>query len=307
MLQLLKCEFGGMIVDKKLEVVLVTGMSGAGKTVAIQSLEDLGYFVVDNMLPNLVVRFLDIIKEAGEVNKVVMVIDLRSKGFYPLLMPVIDDLRKQADLHMQLLFLDSTDEEIVSRYKETRRSHPLAPQGRVLVGIETERALLAETRLAADVTIDTSNLTPREFRHRIMDHFNEDQAVTFHVEVMSFGFKYGLPLDADIVMDVRFLPNSYYVKELRDLTGLDQSVSDYVFSQPNADKFYDQFLNLIQTTLPGYEKEGKQNLTIAIGCTGGQHRSVAIASKLTNDIKQKYQVNLSNRDIEKRKESSNRS
>lgn len=297
-------------MTKKLEVVIVTGMSGAGKTVAVQSFEDLGYFVVDNMLPKLMSRFLDIIEESGNVSKVAMVVDLRSKGFYDLVVPTLDQLKKRADADLQLLFLDATDEELVSRYKETRRAHPLAPNGRVLAGIERERELLSEIKNRASmtiVTIDTSNLSPRSLRKRIVEYFNMDNKPTFHVEVMSFGFKYGLPLDADIVMDVRFLPNPYYIPELKNLTGADRAVSDYVFAQPLAQQFYQQFKTLILSILPGYEQEGKTNLTIAIGCTGGQHRSVAIANQITEDIRPNYVVNVTHRDVAKRKETANRS
>ncbi|WP_010622909.1 RNase adapter RapZ [Paucilactobacillus suebicus] len=295
-------------MTKKLQVIIITGMSGAGKTVAVQSFEDLGYFVVDNMLPNLMTRFLDIIEEEGDISKVALVVDLRSKGFYDLIVPTIDKLKKRDDADLQLLFLDASDEELVSRYKETRRAHPLAPQGRVMAGIEKERDLLSDIKNRASMMIDTSNLTPRTLRKRIVENFNTDHETTFHVEVMSFGFKYGLPLDADIVMDVRFLPNPYYVDELRNLTGADKAVSDYVFAQDNAQQFYDRFKSLIESILPGYEREGKTNLTIAIGCTGGQHRSVAITNRLAQDIRNdSYVVNVTHRDVAKRKESSNRS
>lgn len=292
---------------KKLQVVIVTGMSGAGKTVAVQSFEDLGYFVVDNMLPNLIVRFLDIIEEDGDISKVALVMDLRSKGFYDLVVPTLDKLKNRPDTALQILFLEASDEELVSRYKETRRAHPLAPQGRVLSGIIKERDMLSEIRDRATITIDTSNLTPRSLRQRIGEFFNQDHATTFHVEVMSFGFKYGLPLDADIVMDVRFLPNPYYIPELKALTGEDQPVRDYVFAQPRAQQFYDQFKSLILNILPGYVKEGKTNLTIAIGCTGGQHRSVAIANQIAQDVREQYVVNVTHRDVAKRKEATNRS
>lgn len=298
---------GGHTLKKKLQVVIITGMSGAGKTVAIQSFEDLGYFVVDNMLPNLLSRFLDIIEESEGTDKVALVVDLRSRGFYDLVMPALDELRKRADVNTQLLFLDATDEELVSRYKETRRAHPLAPQGRVMVGIDRERKLLGEIKSIANLTVDTSNLSPRQLRHRLADYFNTDQQTTFYVEVMSFGFKYGLPLDADIVMDVRFLPNPYYIEALKPLTGNDQAVSDYVMKQPLTEKFYRHFYSLLTTILPGYEKEGKTSLTIAIGCTGGQHRSVAIANRISKDISKNYVVNVSHRDIDKRKETTNRS
>lgn len=294
-------------MDKNLQVVIVTGMSGAGKTVAMQSFEDLGYFVMDNMLPDLLAKFLDIVTETESINKVALSVDLRTKEFYGQVQPAIDEIRQRAGVTLRLLFLEATDEELVSRYKETRRAHPLAPQGRILSGIEAERSLLLKLKNQSDVMIDTSNLSPRQLRQRIIESFNVDQKTMFYIEVMSFGYKYGLPLDADIVMDVRFLPNPYYIESLRNLTGQDKAVSDYVMEQPATESFYQHFYSLLTTIMPGYVKEGKSSVTIAIGCTGGQHRSVAITERLAKDLGSDYSVNVSHRDIEKRKETSNRS
>lgn len=287
---------------KPLQVVIITGMSGAGKTVAVQSFEDLGYFVIDNMLPNLAEKFADVIQNAAEFDKMAMVMDSRSQEFYDQILPCIQRLKSRTDLQVEILFLDASDVELVSRYKETRRLHPLSRQGGVLEGIQKERALLSDLKSQADVVIDTTELTPRNLRVRIDDYFGDGQTNSFFVEVMSFGFKYGLPLDADIVMDARFLPNPFYLPELKHLTGNDQPVQDYVMQSQLAKDFYSHLKALLKVTLPGYIQEGKSSLTIAIGCTGGQHRSVTIANQLNQDLrKDGYTVNLHHRDVDKAK------
>lgn len=284
----------------KMQVVIITGMSGAGKTVAIHSFEDLGYFVIDNMLPSLAEKFVDVIKNSGEFDKIAMVMDLRSRGFHSKVLPSLEKLRKRDDLQVRLLFLDADNVTLVSRYKETRRAHPLAPQGRLLDGVELERKLLTELKSQADEIIDTTNLTPRNLKLRINKLFGHGEGSNFYVEVMSFGFKYGLPLDADIVMDVRFLPNPFYIPELKHLTGNDRAVQEYVMKSDEAKQFYQHLSLLIKGALPGYIHEGKSSLTIAIGCTGGQHRSVTIANRLAADLKDSgYQVNLYHRDVDK--------
>lgn len=287
---------------KPLQVVIITGMSGAGKTVAVQSFEDLGYFVIDNMLPNLAEKFADVIQNAAEFDKMAMVMDSRSQEFYDQILPCIQRLKSRTDLQVEILFLDASDVELVSRYKETRRLHPLSRQGGVLEGIQKERALLSDLKSQADVVIDTTELTPRNLRVRIDDYFGDGQTNSFFVEVMSFGFKYGLPLDADIVMDARFLPNPFYLPELKHLTGNDQPVQDYVMQSQLAKDFYSHLKALLKVALPGYIQEGKSSLTIAIGCTGGQHRSVTIANQLNQDLrKDGYTVNLHHRDVDKAK------
>lgn len=287
---------------KPLQVVIITGMSGAGKTVAVQSFEDLGYFVIDNMLPNLAEKFADVIQNAAEFDKMAMVMDSRSQEFYDQILPCIQRLKSRTDLQVEILFLDASDVELVSRYKETRRLHPLSRQGGVLEGIQKERALLSDLKSQADVVIDTTELTPRNLRVRIDDYFGDGQISSFFVEVMSFGFKYGLPLDADIVMDARFLPNPFYLPELKHLTGNDQPVQDYVMQSQLAKDFYSHLKALLKVALPGYIQEGKSSLTIAIGCTGGQHRSVTIANRLNQDLrKDGYTVNLHHRDVDKAK------
>lgn len=290
-----------------LDLVIITGMSGAGKTVAMQSLEDLGYFCVDNMPPALLPKFWQLIKDAGSIDKIALVIDLRSQAFYDQINEMLAGLDNTTFVTTRILFLDATDAELVSRYKETRRAHPLAPEGRLMDGIKKERALLQELRNRAQVVIDTTNLSPRQLREKLFVTFKNREHPTFHIEVMSFGFKYGVPIDADIVMDVRFLPNPYYVAEYKPLTGLDKPVYDYVMDNPQAASFYDKFYALLAEIMPQYQQEGKASVTIAIGCTGGQHRSVAFAERIGHAFEKDYPVDITHRDINKRKATVNRS
>ncbi|WP_125704800.1 RNase adapter RapZ [Lacticaseibacillus daqingensis] len=294
-------------MTETLNLVIITGMSGAGKTVAMQSFEDLGYFCVDNMPPALLPKFWELVKESGTITKIALVIDLRSHAFYDQILDMLAGLDNTAFVRTQILFLDATDAELVSRYKETRRSHPLAMEGRLMDGIKRERDLLTELRNRAQVVIDTTSLSPRQLREKLFVNFKTAEHPTFHIEVMSFGFKYGLPIDADIVMDVRFLPNPYYVPEFRDRTGQDQDVYDYVMNKPEAEQFYQQFYQMLATIMPQYQREGKSSVTIAIGCTGGQHRSVAFAQRIGQAFKADYPVDITHRDINKRKATVNRS
>lgn len=290
-----------------LNLVVITGMSGAGKTVAMQSFEDLGYFCVDNMPPSLLPKFWELVKESGKVTKIALVIDLRSRAFYDEIISMLANLDNTHFVTTNILFLDASDEELVSRYKETRRSHPLAMDGRLMDGIRKERDLLSEIKNRAQLVIDTTPMSPRELREKIFENFKISTVPSFHIEVMSFGFKYGLPIDADIVMDVRFLPNPHYIKELKPLTGLDKPVYEYVMEQPATEEFYQQFIKLLRYVMPGYEKEGKTSMTIAIGCTGGQHRSVALSKRIGEDLAKDYTVHVTHRDMKKRKETVNRS
>ncbi|MBF0781116.1 MULTISPECIES: RNase adapter RapZ [unclassified Granulicatella] len=296
-------------MSESLELVIITGMSGAGKTVAMQSFEDLGYFCIDNMPPSLLTRFWELVKESGKLTKIALVIDLRSRVFFDEIMESITAFDNTALMRTRILFLDCADDVLVSRYKETRRTHPLVgTDGLLSEGIIKERGLLRDLRSRAQVVIDTTKITPRQLREKIMNQFKVEDKELFHVEVMSFGFKYGIPIEADIVMDVRFLPNPHYIPELRPLTGLDESVYDYVMKQPETGEFYHKLEDLVQYVLPGYKKEGKISVVIAIGCTGGQHRSVALAERLGRSLEQGgYPVNITHRDKDKRKETVNRS
>ena len=280
-----------------LQLVIVTGMSGAGKTVAVQSFEDLGYFCVDNMPPKLLPKFYELVKESGKITKIALVVDLRSRAFYDEIVEMVRELDENEFNSSRILFLDASDDVLVSRYKETRRLPPLAHTGRLLDGIQEERAILSRTKNISNIIIDTSRLTTKELKAKLVDKFGDNQTRTFSIEVMSFGFKYGIPIDADIVMDVRFLPNPFYIPQLKPFTGLDRRVFDYVMSKKETKKFYAKFLDMLETAIPGYIAEGKEKLTIAIGCTGGQHRSVSIARQLAVDLAKKYPVDISHREI----------
>lgn len=290
-----------------LELVIITGMSGAGKTVAIQSFEDMGYFCIDNMPPTLIPKFWELIKESGKVTKMALGVDLRSRSFFEEIQSMSIEIENTNFIDTSVLFLDASDEELVARYKETRRTHPMAMDGLVTEGIRKERAILNDIKAQASVIIDTTTLTPRQLREKINQTFKTKDDQGFRIEFVSFGFKYGLPIDSDIVMDVRFLPNPHYIADLRPLTGKDKPVYDYVMSFDETELFYLKFLDLLKTVMPGYIKEGKSSLTVAIGCTGGQHRSVALTERLSQALSETYKVNVTHRDKDKRKETVNRS
>ncbi|KXT76213.1 putative P-loop-containing kinase [Streptococcus sp. DD12] len=287
---------------------MITGMSGAGKTVAVQSFEDMGYFTMDNMPPTLVPKLLELVKPE-ENGRIALVVDMRSRPFFSEMTTILDNIQADERINFKILFLDATDGELVSRYKETRRSHPLAATGRVLDGITLERELLAPLKNLSQNVIDTTELTPRALRKELLEQFSDKSGqAPFRIEIMSFGFKYGLPLDADLVFDVRFLPNPYYNPELRDKTGLEAAVYDYVMGHEESEDFYTHLIGLLQPIIPGYQREGKSVLTIAVGCTGGQHRSVAFAHRLARDLRElDWVVNESHRDKDRRKETVNRS
>ncbi|MGX7164383.1 RNase adapter RapZ [Enterococcus massiliensis] len=294
-------------MQDNLQLVIITGMSGAGKTVAIQSFEDMGFFCIDNMPPSLIPKFWELIKESGKITKIALVVDLRSRSFFEEIQSMLVDIENTNFIDTQVLFLDASDEELVSRYKETRRAHPLAMDGLITEGIRKERAILDDIKTKATIIIDTTSLTPRQLREKINGAFKTSNEHGFRVEMISFGFKYGLPIDADIVMDVRFLPNPHYIADLRPLTGMDQPVYDYVMSFDETEEFYQRFIGLLQTIMPGYVNEGKSSLTVAIGCTGGQHRSVALTERVGQELAKDYKVNITHRDKDKRKETVNRS
>lgn len=294
-------------MQDNLKLVIITGMSGAGKTVAIQSFEDMGFFCIDNMPPSLIPKFWELIKESGKITKIALVVDLRSRSFFEEIQSMLVSIENTNFIDTQVLFLDASDAELVSRYKETRRTHPLAMDGLITEGIRKERAILEDLKPKATIVIDTTKLTPRQLREKINQEFKSSTDHGFRVEMVSFGFKYGLPIDADIVMDVRFLPNPHYIDDLRPLTGMDQPVYEYVMSFPETEEFYEKFLDLLLTIMPGYVKEGKSSLTVAIGCTGGQHRSVALTERVGHALAKEYKVNITHRDKDKRKETVNRS
>lgn len=286
-----------------MQMVIITGMSGAGKTVAIQSFEDLGFFCVDNLPPTLLPKFLELMKESGnKMNKVALVMDLRGREFFDDLFRALDDLAETSWVTPQILFLDADDSTLVRRYKETRRSHPLAPEGRPLKGIQMERELLEELKGRAQHIYNTSELKPKDLREKIINEIIQNGSSVFTVNVMSFGFKHGIPIDADLVFDVRFLPNPHYIEHMRPKTGLDDEVYGYVLKWSETHKFLEKVTDLLSFMLPHYKREGKAQLVIAIGCTGGQHRSVALAEYIGHFFEKEYRISISHRDIERRKE-----
>lgn len=290
-------------ICEETKMVIITGMSGAGKTVAIQSLEDLGYFCVDNLPPALLPKFVELMKQStNPLNKVAIVMDLRGREFFDELMLILDEMTREDWVNPQIVFLDAKDNTLITRYKETRRSHPLAPFNAPLKGIEQERMLLQDLKARAHVIIDTTELKPKQLREKIMKQFSMNNNDSFSVNIFSFGFKYGIPLDADLVFDVRFLPNPFYIEHMRPMTGLDEEVSSYVLKFNETHKFLEKLIDLIAFMLPQYRHEGKSQLIIAIGCTGGQHRSVTLTEYLGNYFSKEYQVHVSHRDIEKRKD-----
>ncbi|WP_219834929.1 RNase adapter RapZ [Paenibacillus sp. R14(2021)] len=263
------------------KLVIITGMSGAGKTIAVQSLEDLGFFCVDNLPPVLIPKFAELIEQSnGKIGKVALVIDLRGREFFTALSESLSYVKEHYTIGYEILFLDATDGVLVQRYKESRRLHPLAPEGLPLEGIKLERRLLEDLKGWATQIIDTSSLKPAQLKERIMSRFTNADFNTISVNVTSFGFKYGIPIDADLIYDVRFLPNPHYIDHLRPNTGQDPEVYEYVMKWPETQAFLVKLLDMLQFLIPLYRKEGKSQVVIGIGCTGGKHRSVAIAEYL---------------------------
>src|SRR5690606_19717192 len=258
-------------------LVVITGMSGAGKTVAVQSLEDLGFFCIDNLPPILLPKFVELLERSkGKLRKAALVIDLRGREFFSSLFESLDTLEKHR-IHYQILFLEASDQALVRRHKETRRRHPLYRVGTPLDGILQERKLLEEIKGRAHHIIDTSHLKPSQLKEKIAARFGRSEQEQMTVTFLSFGFKYGVPIDVDLVFDVRFLPNPHYVKSLRPHTGKDADVYEYVMKWEETRKFVDKLKDLLAFLLPHYHREGKTQLVVGIGCTGGKHRSVAIA------------------------------
>lgn len=286
----------------EISLLIITGMSGAGKSVAVRSFEDLGYYCVDNLPPTLLPKFLELMKDStNNIQKVALVMDLRGREFFDSLFEALDAIREENWLQGHIIFFDATDEVLVSRYKETRRAHPLSVGGLPLEGIRQERKILDELRGRSHRIIDTTTLKPKELREKIVDLYATENQEVFSVHFVSFGFKYGTVIDADLVFDVRFLPNPHYIAHMQPLTGLNPEVASYVFKWTDTEKFIEKVLDLLTFMLPQYKKEGKSQLVVAIGCTGGQHRSVAISEYFAKELSPHYTTHISHRDIDKRK------
>ncbi len=288
--------------NSDVELVIITGMSGAGKTVAMQSFEDLGFYCIDNLPPELLVTFLDLMmKSENKMRRIAAVMDTRGGDLFDALIGALDNLLQMEGVSTKLLFLDADDETLVRRYKETRRSHPLAEGGLPLTGIRKERTLLSELRGRARSIYNTSKLKPRELREKIMSTFSSKGDIAFTLNFISFGFKHGMPIDADVVFDVRFLPNPFYIEDLKPLTGLDKEVYEYVLKWNDTQMLIEKLTDLFKFIIPQYKNEGKSQVVIAFGCTGGQHRSVSLAEYFGNRFKEEYRTLITHRDVEKRK------
>jgi UPF0042 nucleotide-binding protein len=267
------------------EIVVVTGVSGGGRSTVARALENVGYYVVDNLPQTLMLQMAELAYQAGgTARRTAMVLDVRSRAFSTDLAWAVRELKAQG-FSPRVLFVDADDDVLIRRFENVRRTHPLQGDGRLSDGIAAERELLAEARATADVLIDTSHLNVNQLRARVEELFGGEDTRRLRVTVLSFGFKYGLPPDADFVIDARFLPNPYWVPELRDHTGRDESVSRYVLTQRGASTLVETFVRLVNATAPGFEREGKRYLTLAIGCTGGKHRSVALAEELARRLR----------------------
>jgi len=285
---------------KGVQVVILTGVSGSGKSTALRALEDAGFYCVDNLPIIIVEKLLELSGHtAGEVSRIALGVDAREGRFLADAPRVIRELREKGS-EVEVLFLDSSDETLIRRYSETRRRHPLAGEGTVAEGIAAERRALSDLKALADEVIDTTTLNVHELKRLVTRRFGGGENTRLGVTLVSFGFRFGIPTHADLVLDVRFLPNPYFIPELKPLPGTDGRVSEFVLSQPDARAFLDRILNLLGFLLPRYRSEGKSYLTIAIGCTGGKHRSVALAAELARRLSSGGQpVRLWHRDLEK--------
>ena len=286
--------------DRVPDIVIITGMSGSGRTQAMHVFEDMGYFCIDNLPPSLIMQLAEIIGINTGVGRHLRVTsDLRSQGLFDELLDTIETLRDH-EMTCKVLFLEASDEVLIRRYSENRRRHPLAKRGDTMAdAIQRERMALASIR--ADLVIDTSRMRTATLRRRLQTAFSElSDEQLMDVHVFSFGFKHGLPVEADLMIDVRFLPNPFYDPEMRTLTGLDEKVSNFVIDHPKTQEFLDAWFRLLDAVMPGYIAEGKPRLSIAIGCTGGQHRSVAIAEATGRYLERhQYHVSISHRDLAK--------
>src|ERR671919_331820 len=283
-----------------LDIFIITGLSGSGKSVAIHALEDNGFFCVDNLPALLIPKFIDLCQGyEEEIKRIALVVDLRGGQFLQSWPQILAEMRA-AGHYVQILFFDASDEVLLRRFSETRRPHPLAVQGSVQEGIERERKALEDMRELADKVIDTSDLNVHQLKREMEENFCQlPDSRRMSVFLTSFGYKYGIPHDTDIIFDVRFLPNPYFVNELRARSGLESQVNEYVLKQQETGAFLDRLYALLEFALPLYEREGKSSLTLALGCTGGRHRSVVLVEELRKRFGENFPVHIKHRDIDK--------
>ena len=284
-----------------MRIIIITGISGAGKGSATKYLEDAGFFCIDNLPPLLIPKIADICnKSDGKIDKIAFVVDIRGRELFNDLFSGLHAL-KDSGYDYEILFLDASDQVVIKRYKESRRIHPLAPEGRLQKGITEERKIMQRIKEKADYIIDTSNLIPRQLKEEIKNIISESKTYnSVMVNIISFGYKYGIPVDCDLVFDVRFIPNPYYVESMKRLNGKDENVKKFIFNMTETTEFIKKLEDMLDFLIPNYLKEGKVQLVIGIGCTGGRHRSVAIADALNEIlIKKQYKVIIDHRDIEK--------
>lgn len=283
-----------------MKFLIVTGLSGAGKSLSVKYLEDLGYFCVDNLPPALIVKFAELCSQSkSATDSIAIVIDIRGGKFFDQLQASLEEL-SSAGFEYQILFLEASDDILIKRFKASRRQHPLAADGRIIRGIKAERRKLEHVKSKASFIIDTSNMLPSDLKDEMRHLFVEGgKSEGINISVVSFGFKYGIPLDADMVFDVRFLPNPYYVENLKKLSGMDEGVRSYVMQWPEAVEFMNKLVDMVEFLIPKFIKEGKSQLVIAVGCTGGRHRSVTMANMLSQSLKKNnHRVITEHRDIE---------
>lgn len=280
--------------------VILTGMSGAGKSTVLKFLEDIGFFCVDNLPPSLIPKFIEVCSKNEDIEQIALGIDIRGGKLFEDLFSCLSEIESE-EYKFDILFLDASDEVLLKRFKETRRNHPLAKGERIIAGIIRERDLLKEVKQKANYIIDTSHILSRQLKEKINDIFiNEESFSSLMITVLSFGFKYGIPNDSDLVFDVRFIPNPFYVSELKSLTGNDIEVRDYVMDWEESRIFLEKLTDMVDFLIPNYIKEGKNQLVISIGCTGGKHRSVTLANELYSALlKSGHSAVITHRDIDK--------
>lgn len=283
-----------------IQLLIVTGMSGAGRSETMRALEDIGYYCVDNLPPRFILNLVELLEiESRNIMRVAASCDVRSKDYFPELLQVVAELKKRG-IEYKLIYLEAEDEVLVKRFKKDRRRHPLSETGKIIDGVKKERKLLEEVKSLADYIIDTSNFELYQLKEKIKSIVVGIDRYTLLISVESFGFKFGIPLDSDLIFDVRFLPNPYYEERLKNLTGLDEEVKKFVMNFEDTRVFLEKTIDLLDFLIPRYEKEGKTHLVISIGCTGGKHRSVVISEEIASRLKKKsFNVTVTHRDIAK--------